>query len=91
MTAAGRVATPGPAHRPGESIENITVNGQGGNDDLSAKGGNGTGAPAGQVCLDTDPVTRRHPRSWTTTSRRTSRSTVAPVTTSCRAASAATC
>ena len=30
--------------RPGESIENITVNGQGGNDDLSAKGGNGTGA-----------------------------------------------
>src|SRR5262245_54256463 len=28
----------------GESIENITVNGQGGNDNLSAKGGNGTGA-----------------------------------------------
>ena len=41
----------------GESIENITVNGLGGNDDLSAKGGNGTGRPAGQFCFDTDPVT----------------------------------
>ncbi len=41
----------------GESIENITVNGQGGNDDLSAKGGNGTGRPAGQFCFDLDPVT----------------------------------
>ena len=47
----------------GESIETITVNGHGGNDDLSAKGGNGTGAPAGQVCLDcAEPgLRRRHP------------------------------
>ena len=41
----------------GESIEYITVNGLGGNDDLSAKGGNGTGAPAGQFCVDGDPTT----------------------------------
>jgi Ca2+-binding RTX toxin-like protein len=36
----------------GESIESIVVNGQGGNDDLSAKGGNGTGATAGLFCQD---------------------------------------
>jgi Ca2+-binding RTX toxin-like protein len=35
----------------GESIENITILGNGGNDDLSAKGGNGTGVTAGQACL----------------------------------------
>ena len=41
---AACAGTPGDLlHRPGESIETITVNGQGGNDDLSAKGGNGTG------------------------------------------------
>jgi Ca2+-binding RTX toxin-like protein len=51
------VGTPGlPVIGPGDSIESIIVNGQGGNDDLSAKGGNGTGATAGQQCVDTDLV-----------------------------------
>ncbi len=39
----------------GESIEAITVNGQGGNDDLSAKGGDGTGATTGQACIVASP------------------------------------
>jgi Ca2+-binding RTX toxin-like protein len=41
----------------GESIESITVLGNGGNDNLSAKGGDGTGVTAGQLCIDTDPAT----------------------------------
>ena len=67
----------------GESIETIIVNGQGGNDDLSAKGGNGTGVTAGQFCLDLGirrpPVSRSVSRTGSrmTTRRRTSRWTVA--------------
>ena len=45
----------------GESIENITVNGQGGNDDLSAKGGNGTGVPVRAILLRHGPGDPRHP------------------------------